>query len=45
MKPTKQNTTGHRWVAGMSNFNFTIKYRPGKQNFNADFLSQSPLQF
>ena len=26
----KLNATGHRWVAELSDFNFTIKYRPGK---------------
>ena len=41
----KLNTTGHRWVAELSNFNFTIRYRPGKQNVDADFLFCSPLDF
>ena len=45
MKSAKLNATGHRWVAELSNFNFTIKYRPGKQNVDADFLSRSPLHF
>ena len=45
MKSAKSNATGHRWVAELSNFNFTIKYRPGKQNADADFLSRSPLHF
>ena len=45
MKSAKLNATGHRWVAELSNFTFTIKYRPGKQNVDADFLSRSPLHF
>ena len=28
----KLNTTGHWWVGEQSEFNFSIKYRPGKNN-------------
>ena len=45
MKSAKLNATGHHWVAELSNFNFTIKYRPGNENIDADFLSRSPLHF
>ena len=45
MKSATLNATGHRWIAELSNFNFTIKYRPGEQNVDADFLSRSPLHF
>lgn len=41
----KLNATGHRWVAQLADFNFTIKYRPGKQNADADGLSRMPLDF
>ena len=33
------NATGHRWVAELADFHFTIKYRPGKANRDADALS------
>lgn len=34
------NATGCRWVAELSNFNFTIRYRPGKENIDAGALSR-----
>ena len=37
------NATGHRWVAELADFNFNIKYRPGKVNVDADVLSCLPL--
>ena len=45
MKSAKLHATGQRWVAELCNFNFTIKYRPGKQNVDADLVSRSLLQF
>lgn len=39
----KLNATGHRWVAQLADFNFTIKYCPGKSNADADGLSRMPL--
>ena len=43
----KLNATGHRWLAALSNFDFTIKYRPGRSNIDADRLSRKrhPLRF
>ena len=38
------NATGHRWVADLSDFNFTIKYRPGTANRDADALSRMPIK-
>ena len=38
----KLNATGHRWVAELSDFHFTIKYRRGTANGDADFLSYPP---
>ena len=37
------NATGHRWVAELSDFHFDIRYRPGKDNGDADGLSRLPL--
>ena len=36
------DATGHRWVAALSNYNFTIIYRSGKLNQDADALSRLP---
>lgn len=43
MSSAKLNATGHRWVAELADYNFTIKYRPGKMNIDADVLSRMPL--
>uniref|UniRef100_A0AAY4BQW0 Gypsy retrotransposon integrase-like protein 1 n=1 Tax=Denticeps clupeoides TaxID=299321 RepID=A0AAY4BQW0_9TELE len=39
----KLNATTHRWVAELADFQFTIKYRPGKANRDADGLSRMPI--
>ena len=39
----KLNATTQRWVSELAEFNFNIKYRPGKSNIDADFLSRMPL--
>ncbi|RXN20532.1 Retrovirus-related Pol poly from transposon [Labeo rohita] len=39
----KLNAVGHRWVGELSDYNFDIKYRPGKENIDADTLSRCPL--
>ena len=36
----KLDTTGHRWVAALSNYTFSIAYKPGKNNKDADALSR-----
>ena len=38
------NATGHRRVAELSDFNFTVKYRPGTANRDADALSRMPFE-
>lgn len=43
MSSAKLNATGCRWVAELSDYNFTIRYRPGKENIDADSLSRMPL--
>lgn len=43
LSTTKLNSTGHRWVAQLADFNFSIKYHPGKSNADADGLSRMPV--
>ena len=38
----KLNAAGHRWVSELADFSFTIKYRPGHSNKDADALSRMP---
>ena len=38
----KLDATGHRWLAALSTHNFSLKYRSGVQNINADALSRRP---
>ena len=37
---TKLDATGHRWLADLSNYNCTLKFRSGKKNNDADGLSR-----
>ena len=43
LSTARLNATGHRWVAELADFNFTIKYRPGRTNADADTLSRMPI--
>lgn len=43
LSTAKLNATGCRWVAILADFQFTIKYRPGKENIDADSLSRMPV--
>ena len=45
LSTARLNATGHRWVAELSDFNFTIRYRPGKSNGDADALSRLPRHY
>ena len=36
----KLDATGQRWIASLSDYNFTIKYRSGSKNADADGLSR-----
>ncbi|KAJ8031683.1 hypothetical protein HOLleu_24949 [Holothuria leucospilota] len=38
----KLDATGHRWLAALAAYDFSILYRPGKQNTDADILSRYP---
>ena len=43
LSSAKLNAVALRWVNDLADFNFTIKYRPGKVNVDADYLSRRPL--
>lgn len=38
----KLDATGHRWLAALSNYQFTLKYKPGPKNIGADILYRHP---
>lgn len=38
----KLDAAGHRWLAALSTYDFSLKYRPGSQNIDADALSRRP---
>ncbi|RXN14231.1 Retrovirus-related Pol polyprotein from transposon 297 [Labeo rohita] len=38
----KLNATGHRWLAALSTYHFSLQYKPGKHNADADVLSRYP---
>lgn len=43
LSSAKLNATGRRWVAELADYHFTIKYRPGRENVDADSLSRMPI--
>ncbi|TWW67066.1 hypothetical protein D4764_02G0001070 [Takifugu flavidus] len=43
LSSARLNAVGHRWVGELADFHFTIKYRPGKSNTDADTLSRHPV--
>lgn len=40
----KLNATGHRWLAALATYNFSLQYKPGKHNIDADVLSRYPAE-
>lgn len=42
LSSAKLNAIGLRWIGELADFNFTIHYRPGKSNIDADALSRMP---
>ena len=36
---TKLDAAGHRWLSALANYDFSIIYRPGKANIDADIYS------
>ena len=42
MKSARLGATEQRWASQLAQYNFAIKYRPGKHNGNADSLSRRP---
>jgi transposase InsO family protein len=43
MKLSKPNTTIQRWISELAEFTFSVHYRPGVVNRDADCLSRLPL--
>ena len=41
LSSAKLNATGLRWIGELADFNFTIRYRPGKTNVDADTSIQT----
>lgn len=44
LQTAKLGAIEQRWAAELASFNFSIKYRPGKSNGNADALSRQYLE-
>ena len=44
MSTAKLNATGMRWVSELADFNFKVKYRPGKSSQDCDYLSRNPVE-
>ena len=38
----KLDATGHMWLAALNTYNFSLKYKSGKLNGDADGLSRRP---
>lgn len=44
LQSAKLGATEQRWAAQLANYDFEVKYRPGRDNVNADVLSRLPIQ-
>lgn len=44
LQTAKLGAIEQRWASELASFNFTLKYRPGRSNSNADALSRLPLE-
>lgn len=42
LSSAKLDATSHRWIAALATYNFSLQYRSGKANVDADFLSRVP---
>ena len=42
LSSAKLDATGHRWLAALSTYNFSLKYKSGRTNSDADGLSRRP---
>ena len=42
LSKAKLDAAGHRWLSALANYDFSIIYRPGKTNTDADVLSRYP---
>lgn len=38
----KLSATGHRWLAALATYDFSLRYKPGRHNIDADVLSRYP---
>lgn len=44
LQTAKLGAVEQRWAAQLANYHYDLKYRPGRENVNADVLSRLPLQ-
>ncbi|PIK53262.1 Septin-8-A [Apostichopus japonicus] len=42
LSTVKLDAVGHRWLAALANYEFDLKYKPGRYNQDADGLSRRP---